>query len=281
MPQSSLRKTIHTAPEVTYGTLPAFAGAQTFVAEDFKITPMEGETQDRNPHQAMLSRQRKKIGPRYCKVDFKVALVRRLAADTPAPYRAALLAAGFAETVVAGTSVTYSPVSNAFGSMAILYNQDGQARSVRGIRGGIGLEFSKGGVPYLKFEGMGLYGARTAAAFTAQDYTGWGEPDLVTQAATQFTIGGVALALDKLDVGVNNIFGYVNRPNQEAIVPQKPRDFSASCTVLDEPRAFFDPEALMIGSMALGRVGARVFLRIPPLSKVSVRARSMARRALI
>ena len=246
MPFSSLRSLVHAAPEVTYGTAPAFAAAQTFVAEDFKVMPMEGETQERNPHQVMLSRQRKKIGPRYCKVEFKVALVRRLGADTPAPYRAALLAAGFAETVVAATSVTYSPVSTGFGSMALLYNKDGQVRTVRGIRGGVGLEFTKTGVPYLKFEGFGLYQGRTSAAFTATDYVPWGEPDLVNQANTQFTLGGFALALEKLDVGVNNIFGYVNRPNQEGIVPQKPRDYSGNVTILDETRAFFNPEALMI-----------------------------------
>lgn len=246
MPYSSLRSLIHVVPEVTYGVAPAFAGAQTFVAEDFKLTPMEGETQDRNPHQAMLSRQRKKVGPRYCKVSFKVALVRRLAADTPAPYRAVLLAAGMAETVVAATSVTYSFVSNVFGSAALLYNKDGQARTVVGIRGGIGLEFSKAGIPYLTFEGLGLYGPRAAAAFTATDYTGWGEPDLVTQANTQFTLNAVALALEKLEIGVNNIFGYRNRPNQQAIIAEKPRDFTGSLMVLDEPRTLFDPEALMI-----------------------------------
>jgi hypothetical protein len=243
---SSLRSLIHAVPEVTYGTAPAFTAAQTFVAEDFKVDPMEGDAQERTPHQAMLSRQRKRIGPRFCKVSFKVALVRRAAADTPAPYRAALLAAGMAETVVAASGVFYSPISSAFGSMAILYNQDGQARTLRGIRGGVGLSFAKGGIPYLMFEGIGLYQDRTALAFTATDYTGWGEPDLVTQAATTFTINAVPLALDKFELGVNNIFGYRNRPNQEGVVAEKPRDFSASIAVLDEPRAVFSPETLMI-----------------------------------
>lgn len=245
MPYSSLRKVVHCAPEITYGSAPVFAAANTFVAEDFKVTPMEGESQDRNPHQAQLSTQRKKIGPRFCKVEFKVALTARATNVTPAPYRAVLLAAGLGETIQAGTSVTYSLVSSAFGSMAMLYNQDGEARTLRGIRGGVGFEFMKEGIPYLKFEGVGLYQARSASAMIAQDYTTWGEPDLVTQANTGFQFGGISLALEKLDVPVTNIFGYVNRPNQEAVVAQKARDYSASLSVLDEPRAFFDPETMM------------------------------------
>jgi hypothetical protein len=246
MPFSSLRKTVHMAVETVYGTAPAFAGAQTFVAENFEVSPMEGEIVERNPHQAMLGASRRKVAPRYASVSFDVAMVARAAAATPAPYRAALIAGGWAETVQAGTSVTYNPISSAFGSAAILYNQDGEARVIRGIRGGVGLRFTKGEVPYLRFEGFGLYAARAAAAMAAQDYSGWGEPDLVVSGTTTFAAGAfTTAALESFELGVQNIFEYRNRPGQEGVVPVRPRAFEASISVLDEPTAVWDPEGAM------------------------------------
>lgn len=242
MPFSSLRKTVHATVETVYGTAPAFAGAQTFVAEDFKVDPAEGAAVERQPHDVGFGSRRQKIAPRYAKVSFKVALGRRATNVTPAPYRAALLAAGFAETVQATTSVTYSMVSTGFQSMSLVYNNDGQARTVTGIRGGVGFEFKAGEVPYMMFEGLGLYAPRAAVAPVAQLYTGWDEPDLVTQANTMFSLGGVALALEQLSVETDQLFGYRNRPNQEGVVAERVRQTTAKLSVLDEPRTVFDPE---------------------------------------
>lgn len=246
MPFSSLRKVVHMATEVTYATVPAIAGAQTFVAENFEIEPMQGEVVERRPHQAALGATRRKVAPRSVRVAFDVALVARAAAATPAPYRAALIAGGWAETIQAGTSCTYNPVSSGFGSASLVYNQDGEARTVRGIRGGVGFRFRNGQVPYLRFEGVGLYAARAAAAMVAQDYTGWGEPDLVTQAATTMALGAFGAAvLESLDLGVQNIFEYRNRPGQEAVQPVRERAYEARVQILDEPVSAFDPESLM------------------------------------
>jgi hypothetical protein len=244
---SSLRKVVHAAPEVTYGTAPAFAGAQAFVCEDFEVKPLEGGSTQRQPHGNDIGTRREKVQPRYAAVKFKIAPGRRAAAATAAPYRAALLAAGFAETITAGVSVTYSMVPGGFGSMAMLYNQDGQARTITGLRGGIGVAVSKQEVPYLMFEGVGLYGTRATAAAVAQTLTAWDEPDVVTNALTTFTLGGVSVALEKLDIKADNVFGYRNRPGQEAVIAERVRNSTASLSVLDEPRSAFDVEAWLRG----------------------------------
>jgi hypothetical protein len=271
MPFSSLRSTVHMAVEASYGVAPAnFVAANTFVAENIEIKSARGEVVDRNPAHAGLGGLRRHVGPRYAELSFDVALVARAGAANPAPYRAALLAAAMAETIQAGVSVTYSPVSAAFQSAALLYNKDGQARIIRGIRGGIGFRFNNGQVPYLRFEGMGLYAPRTTTAMVAQDYTGWGEPDLVTNANTDFKAGAFDAVMESAEVGVQNMFDYRNRPNQEAVSLTKRRNYEMSLKILDEDLASFDPEALMLAQALMqfqvlhgAGPGRQAELRIP------------------
>jgi hypothetical protein len=90
--------------------------------------------------------------------------------NTAPRYGKALQACGLSETVAAGTSVTYAPVSSSFSSVTIYYNIDGVRHRVTGCRGTFVLNANVGEIPTIDFTFTGIYNAPEDSALPSVTY---------------------------------------------------------------------------------------------------------------
>jgi hypothetical protein len=81
-----------------------------------------------------------------------------------------------AETVVATTSVTYAPVSSAFSSVSIYFNNDGVRHRITGARGSFSTNCQVGQIPTISFTFMGIYNEPTDVALPTPTYANQATP---------------------------------------------------------------------------------------------------------
>ena len=95
-------------------------------------------------------------------------------------------------TFVPGTSssysiaanVNYSPVSGSFGSVAILYNNDGIQHKILGARGSYQLSLEVGSIPIITFSMIGLYSTPTDTTAATASYSNQTTPVLFKEGNT-------------------------------------------------------------------------------------------------
>ena len=114
------------------------------------------------------------------------------------------------ETISAGVSVTYAPVSTAFESNTLYINVDGVLHKMLGARGSFSLALSALAIPTIKFSFSGLYGAITDTAVPTVVLTAWQSPLPVNNTnTTGLTLQGYAgLAMSDLSIDMTNTVAF-------------------------------------------------------------------------
>ena len=208
--------------EGTYGVDAAPTGAANAVLckTDVRVTPIESERVSREVIQAYMGHQQNLPVAARVKLDFDVECAGAGGAvDVVPAYGPLLRGCGFAQTVNAAVSVVYKPVSTAFESLTIYFNQDGVLHKALGCRGNVSFKMSPRGIPYMSFSFTGLYGGVTDAALTAQTVTGFKVPKPVNKANTPtFTLQGYAALLYDFSCDVKNDVVYRNMVGREDVI---------------------------------------------------------------
>jgi hypothetical protein len=93
-------------------------------------------------------------------------------------------ASGHSQTLVASTSVTYSPVGTGYEGITIDGYADGKRHRLTGVRGNLMIEWNAGEIPLGKFEGLGIYNAVTDTANPTPTYAAQATPAIVNSANT-------------------------------------------------------------------------------------------------
>lgn len=195
--------------ESTYGTDPTPVVASNAIdAEKIEIS-YEGDVLERNPVRGYLSPVAPAgIGKRSVKLSFDVELKGSGSAGTAAKLGDLLEACGFAETVSAGSAVSYAPSSGAIKSITLyLYDlQDSGScvlHKVKGARGTMQLNAAAGQIAKFSFTFNGLYELPTdAAAPSAPTYEST-KPPVVESA--QVTLNGVSsLVVSEVSLDMQN-----------------------------------------------------------------------------
>lgn len=124
---------------------------------------------------------------------------------TAAQWGKMLKCLGFSETINAGVSVVYAPVSSGISSASNYWHKDTSLAKGLGLRGTkLGLKVSPGGIPYLQLGFRGLYGGVTDAAFPTQTLTAWKAPIGVNNANTgAFALHGFAGKCYDMQIDLN------------------------------------------------------------------------------
>ena len=122
-----------------------------------------------------------------------------------------LLAAGFSETIVATTSVTYALVNAVTSSLTLRWHtgngaSDGIRHQVTGFRcSSFGITANVGEYPRLRFEGTGIYSTPTALALPSVAYANQAVPFAITAANTPtVTINSVGNCMGSFGFTANN-----------------------------------------------------------------------------
>ena len=133
---------------------------------DVTITPLAGSPAQRNIIKPYFGNSQNIIVEKYATVDFEVELAGSGTAGTAPQFSALMQACGFSETVLAGTSVTYLPitlesVTQAGTSVTIYFQRDAIKHVLLGARGTFTVDMTVKKLPTLKFTMTGLLGTIT------------------------------------------------------------------------------------------------------------------------
>ncbi len=162
--------------ESTYGTDPTPTGADAVLVSDLSITPQSSDVVSRDLIRPYLGASPQLLANTKVECTFSVELAGSGAAGTAPQYGKALKACGLAETIAAGTSVTYDPVSSGFESVTIHYLIDGVRHKMTGCRGTVAISASVGEIPTLDFSFTGIYNAPDDSALATPTYANQADP---------------------------------------------------------------------------------------------------------
>jgi hypothetical protein len=176
MPLLSRKRLILAKTEAVYGTDSVPTGAEAILVRNIEITPLQADVVSRDLIRPYLGNYEQLLAQTRVEITFEVELAGSGAAGTAPAYGSLLKACGLAETVVATTSVTYAPVSSAFSSVSIYFNNDGVRHQITGARGSFSTNCQVGQIPTISFTFMGIYNEPTDVALPTPTYANQATP---------------------------------------------------------------------------------------------------------
>lgn len=220
MPLYTRRRTILAKIESVYGTDPTPTGAaNAILVRNMSITPLAAEMVSRDLVRPYLGNSEMLIASKNVAIEFEVEMAGSGTAGTAAKYGPLLRACGLSETISAGVSVTYAPVSTAFESVSLYHNVDGVLHKITGARGNVEFTLNARAIPVMKFTMTGIYNAPSDAALPTVDYSGFQAPQAAnTSNTTAFSLFGYAGVLESLSLNMGNDVKYRSLIGSESVL---------------------------------------------------------------
>jgi hypothetical protein len=178
------KRLIQVKKEATYGTDSTPAGTDALLVRNLEITPIEADVVSRDLIRPYLGNSPQLLANSRVSITFQVEMAGSGTAGTAPRYGAILQACAMSETIVASTSVTYAPVSSAFSSATIYFNNDGIRHILTGCRGTFTLNAEVGQIPTIDFTMVGIYNAPTDTALPSTTYSAQASPLIFKQGNT-------------------------------------------------------------------------------------------------
>jgi hypothetical protein len=150
--------------EGTYGTdATPTASANAMLVGSLDLTPLAGDVVQRNILRPYFGNMQSILVDSYATATFEIELAGSGTAGTAPAYDCLMKACGFSSTVVATTSVTYTPntpstLTDANSSATLYFNKGGTQHIMTGARGTFTLDLTVKKLPTLKFTFTGLLG---------------------------------------------------------------------------------------------------------------------------
>lgn len=204
MPRLFRKLAILNKIETTYGTSSAPAAINAIIGSNVSFTPFEADEVSRDLVLPYLGNQGVILTGKHAKLEFDVELAGAGAAGTVPKYGSLLRCSGFAETVAAGVSVTYSIVEAGVESSSTFFELDGVRHIMLGCRGNLSVNLTPKGIPKYRFSLTGLLGTVTDQALTATSLTGWTTPVEVSAANTTMSLHGWSSIAESLSIDLGN-----------------------------------------------------------------------------
>ncbi len=205
MPLLSRKRLILAKTESPYGTDSSPAGTDAILVRDLSITPLQSDVVDRELIRPYLGASEQLLANTRVEVTFQVELAGSGAAGTAPAYGRVIQACGFSQTLSAGVSATYSPVSDTFSSVTIFYNIDGVLHKVTGCRGTFTLNAAVGEIPTIDFTMTGIYNAPTDTAAPSVTYSNQATPLVFKNGnTTGFELLSFAGCLQSVELDMGN-----------------------------------------------------------------------------
>lgn len=156
---SLLNENVVTAAKVetTYGVDAVPTGADALVTSKVKLMPLEMKTVSRELDKPNSGSDQELVVDHYAMIEFDVELVGSGTLGTAPAFGKLLRACRVLETVVAVTSVAYTPYRASTTSLTIAFWLDGNLHKMLGARGTFSIQTNSQGLPYLKFKFTGLH----------------------------------------------------------------------------------------------------------------------------
>lgn len=248
-------KTLFAALESTYDTAPTLLSANWVEARNLKLTPYSNSIVDRNIDFAGKGKMAGLSTIAFCKLTFDVGLAPSGVAGTAPKWGTLLLGAGFAETTVATTSVTYNLVSKNEKSLTLAYGDANDKHVITGARGTVQFKLDTNGVPMMSYEFTGHYVAPVlnsgGTALPTADKTGWAVEQLVDRRYTTGSLNtgsAVPVAFKSFMANMAQSIKSIEYPGPQSEVTIDDRAPTAEFQLLAPARSVLDPDALITNS---------------------------------
>ncbi len=183
--------------EGAYGTDPTLTGAANgILAQNVSIKPMEGQDVPRNLIQDYLSGQATIPTGLFVVIEFDTEYAGSGVVGTPPAWGIFLRAAGCAEVIAAGTSVTYTPVSETMESLYLKFWLDTTLHAIKGARIDATPGINAQGIPSIHWAVTGLFVDPADAVRATPTLTSFVKPLIADNTNTPaFTVNGVSLVM--------------------------------------------------------------------------------------
>ena len=178
------KRLIRVKKESTYGTDATPVGTDALLVRNLEITPVEADVVSRDLIRPYLGNSPQLLANTRVSITFQVEMAASGTAGTAPRFGSILQACGMSETIVATTSVTYAPVSSAFSSASIYFNNDGIRHIMTGCRGSFTMTAEVGQIPTIDFTMVGCYNAPTDTAAPSTTYSTQASPLIFKQGNT-------------------------------------------------------------------------------------------------
>lgn len=223
------------------------AAADTCFVENVQFKTL-GERVVLNPAKPSLAANPGKVTGQHSEITFDFLLSGSGAAGTAPKHGKFLTAAGFAEAVTAGTTVTYSRLADpdASKSLTMVWRDQNRLHKLLGARGRIGFK-AVAGQPLRAsavFRGLLVPVAASAPLVPADaNFGGWEENDAIAQGRTTFTLGGTTLTLRELSGDAADNVKFIDLPNQKGVFLRGDASMSGKLQANVPAVGTFSPEA--------------------------------------
>jgi hypothetical protein len=182
--------------EGTYATDSTPLAANAILAKNVTFKPMEGEDVDRQLLARYFGASEKIPAALYSMIDFDVEWVPSGTEGVAPGWGPLMRSCNAAETIVADTSVEYTPITDSGESCSLYVGLGPWRHKMLGTRGDWNLKLDAQGIPHLHFSMMSLFTVPAAASAVTPDYSAWQEPLVASNVNTPtFTIGGADFVL--------------------------------------------------------------------------------------
>lgn len=198
-----IREVIYAKIQTAHGT-PATptAGADAVLCSNLQFNPAANARMIDRP---IIKNTKGKLAQVYggslAEISFDVEIKGSGTAGAAPEINDLLVACGMAETVVASTSVTYTPATDDQQYITIYYMQDGVRRILEDAVGTFSLNLEAGGVGMISFTFTGHKGTASDTAFGAGTFQSTVPAPVINGA---FAIGGYSASVSKLSIDRGN-----------------------------------------------------------------------------
>lgn len=236
--------------EITYGVDPGPLAVDTLMAEAVRFA-LKGTDVGTDPSKPGVGATPSFTYGEHVELSFEIPLAASGSPGVAPKWGKLLKQCGFAETIVATTSVTYALLADpsSSDSATFVWSDAKRLHSIAGARGRVGLKAAAGQRPTLTFAYKGLYvpvAARSALVASDANFTDWNEAKPIAQGRTTFSFGGVNMALRELTAEPGDNVRYVDLPHQENVQLQGERAFTGKLKATTPPIGTFNPETAWI-----------------------------------
>lgn len=231
--------------ETTYGTDPTPTGAaDALLVVDVELTPMQGEDVSRNLDLPYFGHQGTIAAALHARLSFKVELAPSGTAGTAPAWGRLLRACGMAQTINAGTSVVYNPITDNPESGHFYIWVGGTRYRMPGARGNATFRIPAQGIPYIEFEFWGLFVPAAETARATPTLSAFQKPRVGSSANTPtFTVNAVPMVLREFSLNLGNAVEPRFLIGSEAILITD-RQSAAEATVEAVPVTTLNPYTL-------------------------------------
>lgn len=266
----SLKQMLLAKVESVYGTDPLPTGAlNAMLVGNVKVNPLNATEIERKVLMPNFANFGKVIADVHATLDFDVEFSSSGLLGVPPAYGVLFKGCARAETIVAGTSVTYAPIDSQEQSLTFYLNIDGKQRIFKGAKGNVKAKLTPKGDPLLSFSFIGLYGPATDTPISASVLTAWKAPTGVSPQTTSASLHGLTANIADFSFDFGNKMVYRPLINSET-VQFTDRATTGSITIEETSVATKDWDSVLrtgaVGGFTLLHgtvVGSKIYIQCP------------------